>query len=237
VSGIDGAPVTAAQIEATTTELDRELRRLHIARADRRAVVAEVRSDLETAAADGMSPSALIGPDIGAFARATAEARGQRPRPPHYLRVVIGGSLTAVGAAIVAYLLIVEVLIPLLIPLLSSWFDLGGHYPVAGPVVSFGAIALAAVLVALAALRLLLTGRSAVRQTMKRAALLVPLATAGGIAAAVAVGRSNDYSIGVIGMEAVILVLPLASALALARWYGVRDARVDDASASGTRAP
>lgn len=233
MSGIDGALVTAAQIEATTTELDRELRRLHIARADRRAVVAEVRSDLETAAADGMSPSALIGPDIGAFARATAEARGQRPRPPHYLRVVIGGSLTAVGAAIAAYLLIVA----LLIPLLSSWFDLGGHYPVAGPVVSFGAIALAAVLVALAARRLLLTGRSAVRQTMKRAALLVPLATAIGIAAAVAVGRSNDYSIGVVGVEAVILVLPLASALALARWYGVRDARVDDASASGTRAP
>lgn len=233
MSGIDGALVTAAQIEATTTELDRELRRLHIARADRRAVVAEVRSDLETAVADGMSPSALIGPDIGAFARATAEARGQRPRPPHYLRVVIGGSLTAVGAAIAAYLLIVA----LLIPLLSSWFDLGGHYPVAGPVVSFGAIALAAVLVALAARRLLLTGRSAVRQTMKRAALLVPLATAIGIAAAVAVGRSNDYSIGVVGVEAVILVLPLASALALARWYGVRDARVDDASASGTRAP
>lgn len=233
MSGIDSAPVTAAQIDATTTELDRELRRLHIAGADRRAVVAEVRSDLETAAADGMSPSALIGPDIGAFARETAEARGHRPRPPHYLRVVVGGSLAAVGAAIAAYLLIVE----LLIPLLSSWFDLGGHYPLAGPVVSFGAIALAAVLVTLAALRLLLTGRSAVRQTMKRAALLVPLATAGGIAAAVAVGRSNDYSIGVVVVEALILLLPLAFALALARWCAVRDARVEDVSASGTHAP
>jgi hypothetical protein len=228
VPGTDRVPVTAAQIHAVTAELDRELRRLHIARADRRAIVEEVRSDLAAAAADGVSPTTLIGPEVGAFAREAAEGRGHRPRPRQYRRAVLGGSLAAVLAAAAAYLLIVEVLTPLL----SSWFDLGDHYPVAGPVVAFGGIALVAVLVTLAALRLLLTGRPAARETVRRAAVLVPLATAAGIGAAVAVGRDNGYAVGVVVVEALVIALPFACALAGARWWAMRQVGVGERPAA-----
>ncbi|MFL6097942.1 MAG: hypothetical protein ACJ71Y_21025, partial [Blastococcus sp.] len=157
MSGTDGATNTTSQRDAATAELERALRRLHIAADDRRAIVAEVRADLEAAAADGRNPSALIGPDIATFAREAAEARGHQPRQAQYPRVAIGGTVAAVGGAAAAYLLIVE----FLVPLFSSWFDLAGHYPVAGPVVAWAGMALGAVLVTLVVLHLLLTGRAA----------------------------------------------------------------------------
>ena len=221
MSGTDGATNTTSQVDAATAELERALRRLHIAADDRRAIVAEVRADLEAAAADGRNPSALIGPDIVTFAREAAEARGHQPRQAQYPRVAIGGTLAAVGGAVAAYLLIVE----FLVPLFSSWFDLDGHYPVAGPVVAWAGMALAAVLVTLVVLRVLLTGRAAVRETVRRASVFVPLAMAGGIAAAVAVGQSNDYAVGVVVVEAVLIVVPVAIALVAARWSAVGRAR------------
>jgi hypothetical protein len=221
VSGTDDATTTTRQVGATTAQLERALRRLHIAADDRRAIVAEVRADLEAAAADGRNPSALIGPDIATFAREAAEARGHRPGQAQYPRVAIGGILAAVVAAVAAYLLIVE----FLVPLFSSWFDLDGHYPVAGPVVAWTGMALTAWLVTLVVLHLLLTGRAGSRETVRRAAVFVPLAMAGGIAAAVAVGHSNGYSVGVVVVEAVLIVIPVAIALVGARWSAVRHAR------------
>ena len=203
MSGTDGATTTTREVDATTAGLERALRRLHIAAADRRAIVAEVRADLEAAAADGVSPSALIGPDVEAFAREAAEARGHQPREAQYPSIVIGGTLAAVGGTVAAYLLIVE----FLVPLFSSWFDLDGHYPVAGPVVAWAGMAVAAVLVTLLVLHLLLRGRAAARETVRRASVLVPLAMAAGIAVAVAVGQSNDYAVGVVVVEAVLIVV------------------------------
>jgi hypothetical protein len=223
VSGTDAA-TTTSQLDATTAELERALRRLHLAVSDRRAIVAEVRADLEAAVADGMSPSALIGPDVETFAREAAEARGYRPRQSQYPRVALGGTLAAVVGAGAAYLLIVE----FLVPLFASWFDLPGDYPVAGPVVAYAGMAVAAVLVTLLVLHRLLMGRTAARQTVRRAAVLVPLATAGGIAVAAAVGRSNDYSVGVAVVQAVLIVVPVALALVGARWWAVREARTRD---------
>jgi len=222
--GTENAPIATPQVDAAAARLGRELRRLHIARADRHAIVAEVRSDLEAAAADGVRPAALIGPDTKAFAREAAEARGHRPGGRDYPRVVIGTSVAGAAAVVAAYLLIVEVLTPLF----ASWIDLDDHYPVAGPVVAFGAIAVTAVLLTLAALRWLLAGRPAARETVKRASLLLPLAAAAGIAAAVAVGRSNDYTVGLVVVEALLIALPVALALALARRSAVRPAQDDD---------
>lgn len=225
MSGTDGATSTTRQVDATTAELERALRRLHLAAADRRAIVAEVRADLEAAAVDGMSPSALIGPDVETFAREAAEARGHHPRRAQYPRVAIGGTLAAAGGAVAAYLLIVE----FLVPLFSSWFDLDGHHPVAGPVVAWAGMGLAAVLVTLLVLHLLLRGREAARETVRRVSVLVPLAMAAGIAAAVAVGQSNDYAAGVVVVEAVIIVVPVTIALVVARWSAVRERRTGDA--------
>jgi hypothetical protein len=213
--------MSTRQLDAATAELERALRRLRIAADDRRGIVAEVRADLEAAAADGRNPSALLGPDIATFAREAAEARGHQPRQAQYPRVAIGGTLAAVVGAVAAYLLTVE----FLVPLFSSWFDLDEHYPVAGPVVAWAGMALAAVLLTLVVLHLLLSGRAAGRETVRRAAVLVPLAMAVGIAAAVVVGEYYEYSVDVLAVKAGLIVVPVASALVVARWSAIRHAR------------
>jgi hypothetical protein len=217
---------TVARIRAITAELDRSLRRLRLSRADRQTIVGEVRGDLETATADGVSPEALIGPDVDAFARAAVEAAGYRPRAQDYPRILSGGVLGAGVAVVAAYLLIVE----LLQPALASWFDLDGRFPSLGPAVVFGGIAVVAVLGTLGALGWLLAGRSAARATVTRAALLVPIAAATGLAAVVAVGRDPDYTLGVptvIG-QALLVLVPVVAALSFARWWALRTAADGD---------
>jgi hypothetical protein len=221
MSGTDGTTTTSRDVDVATADLERALRRLHIAAADRRAIVAEVRADLEAASADGVRPAALPGPDVEAFAREAAEARGFHPRQAQYPRVAIGGTLAAVGGAVAAYLLIVE----FLVPLFSSWFDLDGDYPVAGPVVAWAGMALAAVLGTLVVLHRLLRGRPAAGETVRRASVLVPLAMAVGIGAAVAVGQSNDYAVGVVVVEAALIAASVGIALVVARWTAVRNDR------------
>jgi hypothetical protein len=231
VSQPDGAPAAAAQIRAITTELDQRLRRLHLARGDRRTIVAEVRGDLETAAADGVNPEALIGPDVDAFAREAVEAGGYRPRPHDYPRVLAGGILAAGVTLIAAYLLIVE----LLQPALASWFTLDRDYPSAGPVVVLGGIAVLAVVGTLGALAWLLAGRPAARETVRRAALLTPIGVAVGIAAAVAVARDPDHAVTVatVSGQVLLVAVPVVAALGISRWWAVRTA-ADPEERAGT---
>ena len=231
----DSAPGLAAQIDSTqidaaTADLNRRLRRLRITRRDRRAIVEEIRSDLQTAAADGVSPAVLIGPDVDVFAREAIEAGGYRPRPYDYPRVLTGGILAAVAAVVVGYLLIVEVLTPVL----SSWFTLDGRYPSAGPVVAYGAIALAGVLGVLAAVRWLLAGRPAARETLHRAALLVPIGAAAGVAAVIAVARDADYRLtgAAVTVQVLFVVLGVAAALGVARWWALHTVTDGDDQAS-----
>ncbi len=212
--------------------MDRRLRRLHIARGDRRTFVDEVRSDLQTAAAEGVSPAALLGPDIDAFAREAIQAGGYRPQPHDYQRVLVGGGLAAAVAVVGAYFLIVE----LLTPALASVFELDGHYPTGGPVMASVAIALISLLGLLAALKRLLAGRPAVRETLIRVALLTPLGALAGIAGAVAVARAPDYTATEANayMQVLFLVLPVLAALGVSRWWAVRTStdRDDPASTS-----
>ena len=104
-------------------------------------------------------------------------------------------------------------------PALASWFDLDGRYPSAGPVMVFGAIALLGLLAVLAALRWILAGRPAGRETVARAALLAPV----GAAAAVALGRDPGYVVspGTVTVQVVVLALPVLAALAVARWWAL----------------
>lgn len=224
------AQIDSTQVDAATADLNRRLRRLHITRGDRRTIVEEVRSDLQTAAVDGVSPSALIGPDVDVFAREAIEAGGYRPRPYDYPRVLTGGILAAAAAAVAGYLLIVEVLTPVL----SSWFTLDGRYPTAGPVVAYGAIALAGVLGVLAAVRWLLAGRPAARETLHRAALLLPVGAAAGAAGVIVVARDPDYSTtgATVTVQVLLVVLGVAAALGVARWWALRTVTDSDDQAS-----
>lgn len=227
MSKSDSAAVLTAQIDALTAHLDQRLRRLHLDRSDRRAIVGEVRGDLQAAAADGVSPAALIGSDIDAFAREAIEAGGYRPRPPEYLRVLVGGSLAAAATVVTAYWLIVG----LIQPVFASWFTLEGRYPSVGPYVVYGAVALVGVIGALAALAWVVAGRPASRETTMRAALLVPLAAAAGIAGAVGVARGPDYTVTgtTVTTQVVLVALPVVAALAVSRWWALRTStHIDD---------
>jgi hypothetical protein len=220
VSTPDSTPVRSEQIDQVTEELDRSLRRMHLSRNDRRTVVDDVRADLETAAADGVSPDALVGWDVDAFARKTVDAGGYRPQPRDYPRVLAGGILATVVVVVAAYWLIVGVLQPLF----ASWLTLDRHYPTAGPVVVCAAIALVGLLGTLAGLRWLLAGRTAARPTLRRAALLLPIGGASGIAAAIALAHDPDYNStpGAVTLQVLFVLLGVAVALGVARWGAVR---------------
>lgn len=225
----DSTTVPAEQIDHTTANLDRRLRRQRLPRRDRRVIVEEVRSDLQTAAAAGVSPAVLVGPDIDAFARATIEAGGYRRRSNDYPKLLTGGVLAAAVAVVVGYLLVVE----LLTPALSSWFTLDGHYPTAGPLVVYGAVALSGLLGILAAVNCLLRGRPAARETLRNAAFLVPIGAGAATAAVIAVARDPDYTTtwASITLQVLLLVLGVALALSVARYWAVRGATgSDDAS-------
>lgn len=224
---LDSATVRPEQIHAATAQLDRSLRRLHLARGDRRAIVDEVRGDLQTAASDGVSPAALLGSDMDAFAREAIAAGGYRPRTRDYPRVLAGGILAAGVVVVAAYLLIVMVLQPLF----ASWFTLDEHYPNAGPAVVYGAIALVGLLGTLAALKWLLAGRPAARATWRRSVLLTPVGAVAGIAGVVAVERDPAYSAtgATVTLQVLFVVLGVAAALGIARWWALRaDTASDD---------
>ncbi|MCZ2847907.1 hypothetical protein [Modestobacter sp. VKM Ac-2978] len=218
------------QVHAALTELDRSLQRLHLTRADRRAIVADVRTDLQAAAADGVSPAALVGPDVDAFARETVEAGGYRPRPRGYPRLVIGGVLTAIVAVVVAYLLVVEVLTPLL----ASWFTLDGSYPTAGPIVAYVGIALVGLLGTFLGVARLSAGRPAARATRTRTAQLLPVGAAVGIAGAVAVAQQDLTTGATVTGQVLVVLLAIAVALGIARWWALGSAADENAAAASS---
>jgi DNA-binding ferritin-like protein (Dps family) len=95
---LTSAPVDPSEVDDAVAGLDRRLRRLHLSRGDRRAIVDDVRGDLLAAAADGVRPATLIGPDVDAFAREAMDQGGYRPWRPEYVRTLLGGVLgTLIG--------------------------------------------------------------------------------------------------------------------------------------------
>lgn len=211
----------ADEVGSATRALDRELRRLRIPRARRLELVEEVRADLRDAADDGVTPAALLG-DVETFAREAVAARGWAPRPRDRWAGASTALLGGAAALAVGYLVVVE----LLNPLFSSWFDLDGRYPVAGPVLVYGLLALAGLGGAIAAFARVLAGRPAARDSVRRAAVLLPLGAALGVGAAVLVGRTQDFatSPSVVAIEVLLVALPCAAALWLARWWSLRAA-------------
>ena len=222
------APTPAGGVEAATATLERSLRRLHLTPKDRRSILEEVRGDLQVAAADGVAPEALIGPDPDAFAREAAAAGGYRPRPGHYGRVLLSGIAGALAALVAGYLLLDLVVFPLF----ASAFDLGGFHPVLGAYVFMSALALVVTLGMLAVLALVLRDRPDARATLARAALLLPVASAVGV---VLVGRAvMDFDttayLEIIGQRSALVVLLLGATLVTARIWALRSPRTEQSA-------
>lgn len=221
----DSGSVPTKQVSSAVSDLDRRLRRMRVARSDRRMIVEEVRADLQAAAADGVGPAVLLGPDVDAFARRAIGAGGYRTRPRDYPRILAGGVLMA-GIVIVAMCWLI---MGVLQPAFSSWFDLDGRYPTLGPIVVFGGIALAGLLGALIGLRTMLGKDPAARATVRRAALLLPIGSAAGVVAVLAVANSPDYrsTPGVVTVQVLFVVGGAAIALVAARWWAVQVSDAD----------
>lgn len=229
------ATIPTGQIDEATRRLDRSLRRLGLAAGERRTVVDDVRADLHAAASDGVSPAEVIGPDVDAFARQTVEAVGYPVRPDAYAKTVVLGSLAAVVAVPAAYLLFMQILHPLF----TDWFTLDRRYPTAGPVVAFTVMVLIASVVVLLALHGALAGRPAVRETLVRAAVLVPLAGGVGIASAFAVVGRPGFTTSEAAVLTQVLppgVVALVAALGASRWWALRATKPQRADSS-TRTP
>lgn len=198
-------------------QLDRAWRRLGVPHSDRRLLAAELAPDLLAADADGHDPADLLTPDVDTFARRLAEAHGVRQVSPRYANVLLGGLL---GGALT--LAVCAALTPVVQAFLTSRVELSKDSPLAGAggaVLFFGALAVLGLLGCLLGTCVAVRHHPAAGATVRRVALFLPPAAAVGVALAVALGRSTDYSTApqVVLAECVIVILSCSVALAAAR--------------------
>ena len=202
---------------------DRAWRHHGVQRADREALAADLRLDLESAAADGVAPDRLLGEDVSAFARRLADEAGVRREPPELGRL-IGTALTgaALGAAVgFAFFL-------LLFRIAGRMIDLPGgtHVPVQVAVGVFYGIPAAIVVVgAVAAVRYRLGALPRIRATVHAMCLLLPLA--GIVITPITMGFAalTGYSTWtpVVLTEMLLVLAALAGATVLARRWALRE--------------
>ena len=76
-------------------------------RRDSAVLAADLRQDLEAAAADGLMPQALIGEDVRGFARRLAEEAGARRIPYAYRRLLESAAVGALPGLVFGYLYVV----------------------------------------------------------------------------------------------------------------------------------
>jgi hypothetical protein len=208
-------------VDRLVATAEREWRSLGVQRGDRRSLGADLRSELEAAAADGLDPAELIGADPAGFARTLADEAGVRPTPARYGLVLGVAGAGAVVALVVGYGLVMG-----LHGVFVAIFDLPRtvHVPVwlaAG--VFYGGIMAVVVVGAVLAVRLALRDLPRIRQTATRMVVLLPPAFVAAVAAAVAAGWAMDFALtpAVIGTEALIVLAAFLGATALARRWTV----------------
>ncbi|MCY1141737.1 hypothetical protein OWR29_27385 [Actinoplanes sp. Pm04-4] len=203
---------------------DREWRALGINRSDRTTLSADLRAELEAAAADGFDPAQLVGADPAGFALRVAEEAGVGRTPPRYGQVLGAATAGALLAMVVGFLVVIG-----LHQILVALFDLprGLHVPIwLAAAVFYGGVAAAAVTGAVLTVRIGLRDAPRIRHTAARMALLLPPAVAASIAAAVALGWSFDFPLTpvIMAAEAAIVLGGFLAATTLARRWSVRTA-------------
>ncbi|MEU7932454.1 hypothetical protein [Micromonospora echinofusca] len=204
---------------------DREWRALGIHRRDRVSLAADLRAELEAAAADGLDPAELLGADPTEFAVRIAEEAGVERTPPRYGQILGVATAGAMLSLVVGYVVVIS-----LHQAFVAAFDLPRSVRV--PVwlaagVFYGAVAAVVVAGAVLAIRIVLRDAPHIRHTAARMALLLPPAIAAAIAAAVAFAWSLNYPLTplAIAAEAAIVLAAFLAATALARRWSVTAAR------------
>ncbi|MBY8875773.1 hypothetical protein K7640_28495 [Micromonospora sp. PLK6-60] len=212
---------STSAVDGLLAAADREWRALGIHRRDRAGLAADLRAELEAAAADGLDPAELLDADPAQFAKRIAEETGVDRVPARYGQV-LGVATAGALVALIVGLVVANGLHELFV----AAFDLprGVRVPVllaAG--VFYGGVAAFIVAGVVLALRVALRGLPRVRHTANRAALLVPPALVAGTAAAVGVNAVLDdpFTPLAIGAEAAIVLAAFLAAVALARHWSV----------------
>jgi hypothetical protein len=208
-------------VDGLVTATDRQWRALGVRPGDRVTLTADLRAELEAAAADGLDPADLVGADVAGFALRVAEEAGVERTPPLYgqvLGVATGGALLSL---IVGYCLVIG-----LHELFVALFDLPRdvHVPIwlaAG--VFYGGVAAVVVTGAALGVRLVLRHAARIRDTARKMGVLLPLTLTAAIVAAIAFGGAFHFSLNpaVVGAEATIVLGGFLAGTATARRLSV----------------
>jgi hypothetical protein len=208
-------------VDKLVTATDRQWRTLGVRPGDRVTLAADLRAELEAAAADGLDPAGLVGADVTGFARRVAEEAGVPRTPPLYGQVLGVATAGALLSLVVGYCVVIG-----LHDVFVAAFDLPRdvHVPIwLAAAVFYGGIAAVVVTGAALGVRLVLRQASRIGDTARRMSLLLPPALAAAIAAAAAVGWALDFALtpAVIGAEAAIVLTTFLAATAAARRLSV----------------
>ncbi|MEV6846061.1 hypothetical protein [Actinoplanes sp. NPDC051411] len=208
-------------VDELVTVTDRQWRKLGVGPGDRATLAADLRAELEAAAADGLDPAGLVGADVAGFARRVAEEAGVERTPPLYGPVLGVATAGAVLSLIVGYGVVIG-----LHDVFVAAFDLprGTHVPIwlaAG--IFYGGVAAVVIAGAAVGVRLVLRQTSRIRDTATRMSLLLPPALTAAILAAAGVGWALDFALtpAVIGAEGAIVLAGFLAATAAARHLSV----------------
>jgi hypothetical protein len=208
-------------VDKVMATAEHEWRAYGVRRSDRAALAADLRLDLESAAADGIAPAQLLGTDVRGFARQLADEAGVERMPPEYLRLLGTMLVGAALGAVLGYVVLVFAGRPF-VGLLQEL----GAVPIQLAVVVYYAIPAAVVVAgAVAAVRFHLRDLPRVRATAWAMMLLLPIAGAVITPVTMAFAWTTDYSTSahVVLAEIVIVAAALAGATVLARRWSLRE--------------
>ncbi|AVT29510.1 hypothetical protein C6361_08390 [Plantactinospora sp. BC1] len=212
-------------IDSVMAEAERAWRAYGVGRADRAALAADLRLDLEAAAADGGDPAQLLGGDVTGFARRLADEAGVQRVRRHY-GPLLGTALTgAVLGAVLGY-----AALALLYPMFVRAVDIPRSIEIPiqlAVVVYYGVPAAVVVTGAVVAVRLWLPEVPRIRRTSRLMGLLLPVAGILVTPLTMAFAWSTDYSTApeVVVTEIAIVLAALGGATILARRLSLRDSR------------
>lgn len=214
-------------IDTAMATADDEWRKYGVRRADRAALAADLRLDLESAAADGVGPADLLGADVRGFARRLADESGVRRVPPQHARVVGTALVGAVLGAVLGYLAL-----KLAYPLFLRFVDTPD--PQAVPVqvavtVYYGIPAAIVAAGAVAAVRIHLRHEPHITSTATAMSLLLPVAGIVVTPITMAFAWTTGYSVAVpvVLAETALVAAAVAGATVLARRWAVRERSTD----------
>lgn len=210
-------------IEKTLATAERAWRAHGVGRADREALAADLRLDLESAAADGVGPAQLLGEDVPGFARRLADEAGVQRRAPE-LRRLLGTALVGVALGAAAGFGVFLGLYRLMTVLFDQ--PRGLDAPVQVEVaLYYGFPAAFVVLGAVATVRIHLRELPRIRATANAMALLLPLTGIVITPVTMAFAWTTGYSTSApaVFAEVLIVLAALAGATVLARHWALRE--------------